>query len=55
MRVSLQSWIQYFSTTGSMHPIFQVPYYGESGLNAGVMLMDLNRMKRLPGGWTGME
>lgn len=31
----------------------QVPYYGETGLNAGVMHMNLTRMKDFPeGGWT---
>ena len=53
--LSLLSGVTNMLVTGSMYPIFQVPYYGESGLNAGVMLMDLNRMKRLPGGWTGKE
>lgn len=28
----------------------QVPYYGETGLNAGVMHMNLTRMKNFPGG-----
>ena len=29
----------------------QVPYYGETGLNAGVMHMNLTRLRRYPGGW----
>lgn len=28
----------------------QVPYYGKTGLNAGVMHMNLTRMKNFPGG-----
>lgn len=32
-----------------MCPI-QVPYYGKTGLNAGVMHMNLTRMKNFPGG-----
>ena len=30
----------------------QVPYYGQTGLNAGVMLMDLQAMKQWQPGWT---
>ena len=33
--------------------VCQVPFYGDSGLNAGVMHMDLARMRTLPDGWTG--
>ena len=29
-----------------------VPFYGESGLNAGIMHMDFERMRRIPDGWT---
>jgi hypothetical protein len=36
-----------------MLPCPQVPYYGETGLNAGIMHMDLTRMRALPDGWTG--
>lgn len=40
--------------TKSSHGCFlQVPFYGKSGLNAGVMHMNLTRMKHFPGGgWT---
>jgi len=31
----------------------KVPYYGENGLNAGVMLMHLDRMRAIPGWWLG--
>jgi len=30
----------------------KVPYYGETGLNAGIMLMDLTRIQNIPDGWT---
>ena len=30
----------------------QVPYYGQTGLNAGVMLMDIQAMKQWQPGWT---
>ena len=30
----------------------QVPFYGETGLNAGIMHMDLERMRDIPDGWT---
>lgn len=31
----------------------QVPFYGKTGLNAGIMHMNLTRMKNFPdGGWT---
>ena len=30
----------------------QVPFYGETGLNAGIMHMDLDRMRDIPDGWT---
>lgn len=31
----------------------QIPFYGSSGLNAGIMHMNLTRMKSFPGGgWT---
>ena len=33
----------------------QTPFYGDTGLNSAVMLMDLNRMRSLPKGWTGMD
>ena len=29
----------------------QVPYYGKTGLNAGVMLLNMTRVKKFPGGW----
>jgi len=29
-----------------------VPYYGDTGLNAGIMHMDLDRMREMEGGWT---
>ena len=32
--------------------IIQVPFYGQTGLNAGIMHMDLNRMRDIPDGWT---
>jgi len=34
-------------------PRNKVPFYGETGLNAGIMHMDLQRMRSLPDGWTG--
>ena len=33
-------------------PRNKVPYYGETGLNAGIMHMDLARMRDIPDGWT---
>ena len=30
----------------------QVPFYGDTGLNAGIMHMDLERMRDIPDGWT---
>ena len=30
----------------------KVPHYGSTGLNAGIMHMDLNRMRDIPDGWT---
>ena len=30
----------------------QVPYYGQTGLNAGVMLMDIQAMNQWQPGWT---
>jgi len=33
-------------------PRNKIPFYGDSGLNAGIMHMDLDRMRRLEGGWT---
>ncbi|KAL7643760.1 UNVERIFIED_CONTAM: hypothetical protein RMT77_005766 [Armadillidium vulgare] len=29
-----------------------IPHYGKTGLNAGVWMMNLTRMKNFPGGWT---
>ena len=29
-----------------------MPHYGSTGLNAGIMQMDLNRMRDIPDGWT---
>ena len=34
-------------------PRNKVPFYGETGLNAGIMHMDLDRMRAMPDGWTG--
>lgn len=31
----------------------KVPFYGETGLNAGIMHMDLKRMRKIPDGWSG--
>jgi len=31
----------------------KIPYYGETGLNAGIMHMHLDRMRAIPDGWTG--
>jgi len=31
----------------------KVPFYGETGLNAGIMHMDFQRMNSIPDGWTG--
>jgi len=31
----------------------KVPYYGETGLNAGIMHMHLDRMREIPDGWMG--
>ena len=31
----------------------KVPYYGETGLNAGIMHMHLDRMRDIPDGWIG--
>ena len=33
-------------------PRNKVPHYGETGLNAGIMHMDLARMRDIPDGWT---
>jgi len=33
-------------------PRNKVPYYGATGLNAGIMHMDLKRMRDIPDGWT---
>ena len=30
----------------------KVPHYGDTGLNAGIMHMDLARMRDIPDGWT---
>ena len=35
-----------------MPPPGQVPYYGQMGLNAGVMLMDIQAMNQWQPGWT---
>ena len=35
-----------------MTPPGQVPYYGQTGLNAGVMLMDIQAMNQWQPGWT---
>lgn len=32
----------------------QIPYYGSSGLNAGVMMMDLSKARSIRGGWTNL-
>lgn len=32
----------------------KIPYYGRFGLNAGVILMNLTRMRQLPNGWTNL-
>ena len=36
------------------YPVSQIPYYGDTGLNSGVMLIDLDRVRKLVNGWTGM-
>ena len=33
-------------------PRNKVPHYGQTGLNAGIMHMDLARMRDIPDGWT---
>jgi len=33
-------------------PRNKIPYYGETGLNAGIMHMNLDRMRQIPDGWT---
>ena len=33
-------------------PRNKVPHYGDTGLNAGIMHMDLKRMRDIPDGWT---
>ena len=35
------------------YPVSQIPYYGDTGLNSGVMLIDLDRVRKLDNGWTG--
>ncbi|RXG67460.1 hypothetical protein Avbf_08015 [Armadillidium vulgare] len=32
-------------------PKLKIPYYGKTGLNAGLWMMNLTRMKTFPGGW----
>jgi len=34
-------------------PRNKVPHYGDTGLNAGIMHMDLKRMRKIPDGWVG--
>ncbi|KAL7643596.1 UNVERIFIED_CONTAM: hypothetical protein RMT77_005579 [Armadillidium vulgare] len=34
------------------HRFYKFPVYGKSGLNAGVWMMNLTRIRSIPGGWT---
>lgn len=53
-RLNLPQSVMTFSVErgNSVLEMIQVPFYGETGLNAGIMHMDLDRMRDIPDGWT---